>query len=80
MQAQMLVNQMSSYGASEPVIESTIEGGFQFESQNGRRELDFAVAPDGSITLLQAENEKLVSERPLILEELPGLLDWLARG
>lgn len=80
MQAQMLVGQMSAYGASEPIIEPTIEGGFQIESENGTRELDFAIVPNGSIVLLQVEDEKLIGERQFNLEELGSLLDWLARA
>ena len=80
-QAQILVHKLASYdAAADPVIEPTIEGGIEFEWKIGARELNIAIAPEGTITLLQTENSQFCAEKPLEFAELGALFQWLANA
>jgi hypothetical protein len=76
-QAKLLLNFIGGYEA-EPVIEPTIEGGLEFEWCNGTREMNVSVKPDGSMTLLQVEDDALFREGEFDFSEIENLFRWLA--
>jgi hypothetical protein len=58
-----------------------ISGGVQFEWKKGRRELEVAFMPDGSLECVKVEEGKVIAEEPTFptmrIAEILPLLSWL---